>query len=394
MKKLIISVLFSGIVLHVHGQNFIQAYQDRVNLVSQANITSNLQQFESLGVKTTGSVNNTNTFNWIKNKYLSYGYSVSQMEEDSFTYGNSTSKNLIITKTGTTYPNTYVIVCGHFDSIYGPGVNDNGSGTSILLEAARILKDIPTEYSIKFIHFSGEEQGLIGSSHYVNTIAYPSNGPQLDIKLVFNIDEVGGKSGSNNDTVYCDQDQGGVTTNNAAATVALQELIKCTTLYSPLKTAIDRAENTDYIPFERKGAVITGYYEKVQSPYPHTANDTFANLDPVYVYNIGKASVGAIQHFAVASTATNTLRVEEIPASPLSSVKIYPNPVKDNVLIQIPSSLKVNNLKVKIVDLTGNTLIETKNKKSINVSHIPEGVYWGIITVNDQETVRKIVIDK
>jgi aminopeptidase YwaD len=51
-----------------------------------------------------------------------------------------------------------VIICGHYDTIT-VRVSDNGSGTSIILEAARILKDVPTEYSIKFIHFSGEEQG-------------------------------------------------------------------------------------------------------------------------------------------------------------------------------------------------------------------------------------------
>ena len=159
MKKVTSLLLFSLSILSFNGQSFIQAYQDRANMVSQTHITISLQDFSNLGVKTTGSTANNNAFNWLKNKYLAFGYSAGQITEDPFTFSNKSSKNLIITKTGTTYPDKYVIICGHFDSITGPGVNDNGSGTSVILEAARILKDVPTQYSIKFIHFSGEEQG-------------------------------------------------------------------------------------------------------------------------------------------------------------------------------------------------------------------------------------------
>ena len=38
------------------------------------------------------------------------------------------------------------------------------------MEIARILKDVPTEYSIKFIHFTGEEQGLLGSKNFVTNV--------------------------------------------------------------------------------------------------------------------------------------------------------------------------------------------------------------------------------
>ena len=115
-------------------------------MVTQTNITTYLQEFANLGVKTTGSAANANALTWLKNKYISYGYSASQIVEDPFTSGSYSSKNLVITKTGTVYPNQYVIICGHFDSIAGQGVNDNGSGTSIILEAARIMKDIPSEF--------------------------------------------------------------------------------------------------------------------------------------------------------------------------------------------------------------------------------------------------------
>jgi len=394
MKKLITILPVFLAVFNGKAQTFIQAYQDRANLVSQTNITTNLQDFSNLGIKTTGSVKNANALTWIKNKYISYGYSASQIVEDPFTFGSTSSKNLVITKTGTVYPNKYVIICGHFDSIYGPGVNDNGSGTSIILEAARILRNVPTEYSIKFIHFSGEEQGLQGSSHYVNEVAYQNGTRVLDIKLVFNLDQVGGVMGNNNNTVYCDQDQAGPTGNNAASAAVTQQLRNCTALYSPLQTAVDPAEDTDYIPFERKGEVITGFFERIRSSYPHSSNDTFANTDPVYIYKIGKATVGALQHFAVA-TAANSIALrskEPVSERSIESVSLYPNPSKDTINIELPAEVK--DFSFEITDLSGKSLLKRNNETKINVSEIAAGAYIGIIKADGQTAVRKVLIER
>ncbi|MBB6369889.1 M28 family peptidase [Chryseobacterium shigense] len=395
MKKTITMLSICSAVFSSKAQTFIQAYQDRANQVSQTNITTNLQQFSNLGIKTTGTVKNADALAWIKNKYISYGYSASQIVEDPFTFGSTSSKNLVITKTGTVYPNKYVIICGHFDSIYGPGVNDNGSGTSIILEAARILRNIPTEYSIKFIHFSGEEQGLRGSTHYVNNVAYQNGTRVLDIKLVFNLDQVGGVMGNNNNTVYCDQDQSGPTTNNAASAAVTQQLRNCTALYSPLQTAVDPAEDTDYIPFERKGEVITGFFERIRSTYPHSSDDTFANTDPVYIYKIGKATVGALQHFAVAtSTSSIVLGTKEAASNQsLEAVSIYPNPAKDTINIELPANTK-KDFSFEITDLSGKSLFKTVNETAINVSKLTAGAYIGIIQSDGQKAVRKILIEK
>ncbi len=387
MKKFTTFVCTAVMMQGISAQSFIQAYKNRADMVTQANITANLQDFSNFGVKTTGSQANVNTMNWIKNKYLSYGYTASQIEESPFTFGSTSSKNLIITKTGTLYPNKYVIICGHFDTIYGPGVNDNGSGTSIILEAARILRNVPTEYSIKFIHFSGEEQGLRGSTHYVNNIVYQGGVRKLDIKLVFNLDQVGGVKGNNNNTVYCDEDQGGLSSNNAASAAVTQQLRNCTALYSPLQTAVDPAADTDYIPFEQKGEVITGFFERIRSSYPHSSKDTFVNMDPVYVYNIGKATVGALQHFATASTASTVAK------NALETVKIYPNPANSILNIELPDS-KETNFSFEISNSLGRTLLKVNNERKINVSGLQNGVYIGVLKVGDQTLVRNIMIER
>ena len=66
-----------------------------------------------------------------------------------------------------------VVVGGHLDSVYeGPGINDDGSGVSMMLETAEQMSELgvtPTN-KVRFIFFSGEEQGLLGSDYYVSQL--------------------------------------------------------------------------------------------------------------------------------------------------------------------------------------------------------------------------------
>ena len=390
MKKifLFVSAMFSA---YFSAQTFIQTYQDRANLITQTNINTYLTEFSSYGVKKTGTAANTNALNWLKTKYSSFGYSAAQIVEDPWTGGGYTSKNLVVTKTGTLYPNKFVIVCGHFDTVAGPGVNDNGSGVSIILEIARILKDVPTEYSIKFINFSGEEQGLYGSQHYVRNVVNATS-PKMDIKVVFNIDEVGGVAGMVNDTIFCDRDQSSPTSNNAASATITQQLANCVGLYSSLATEFDPAYASDYVPFQQNGEIITGFYEHNISDKPHTPNDTYSNMDPVYVYNVGKAALGAVQHFATATTTT--LATGDCPPQRmLESLKISPNPASNLVKIEM-INLNHKEFTFTVSDLNGRFLFQTKNEKNIDVSSLSNGIYLGTMTVEDQKVTKKIIVNR
>jgi peptidase M28-like protein/type IX secretion system substrate protein len=373
------------------AQSFIQRYADVVNQTSQSNITTNLTQYEGLGVKRKGTAALQNTLDWLKNKYSSYGYTAGQMAEDSYSYSGYTCKNLVVTKVGTVYPNTYVIICGHYDSITGTGTNDNGSGTVILLETARLLQSIPTEYSIKFINFSGEEDGLYGSQHYVSSVVNGTT-PKMDIKLVFNIDEVGGVAGMTNNTITCERDTGSPTTNNAASNTITNQLITCVGLYSPLNTFLNYAYASDYMPFEENNEIITGFFEKNESSHRHTATDLLVNMDPVYVYNISKAATGAMMHFAVAST---TLSNEDFNAN--FQVSFFPNPTKGKLNINL-GALKQNNYTFSLIDIQGkqvyrDSIPNAKQIETIDVSHLSKGIYMGILESPETKITKKIVLE-
>ncbi len=74
------------------------------------------------------------------------------------------------TKIGTTKPDEMYIIGGHMDGIgWGEAANDDGSGSAIVMELARIFSspDVQTERSIRFILFNNEETGLNGARAYV-----------------------------------------------------------------------------------------------------------------------------------------------------------------------------------------------------------------------------------
>jgi aminopeptidase YwaD len=98
----------------------------------------------------------------------------------------STGANVVATKPGG--PQT-VVVGAHMDSVAaGPGANDNGSGTSVVLELARVMANRQTPLTLKFVDFDAEEIGLIGSSYYVSQL---SDAERQSIVGMVNLDMVG-----------------------------------------------------------------------------------------------------------------------------------------------------------------------------------------------------------
>jgi Zn-dependent M28 family amino/carboxypeptidase len=91
---------------------------------------------------------------------------------DGFINENVETNNVIAETPGGRADRT-VVVGGHLDSVYeGPGINDDGSGVSTMLETAEQMQrlGITPRNKVRFIFFSGEEQGLLGSDYYVSQL--------------------------------------------------------------------------------------------------------------------------------------------------------------------------------------------------------------------------------
>lgn len=84
--------------------------------------------------------------------------------------GTSLRESVYCTKVGATRPDEMYIVSAHMDGIgFGEAANDDGSGTALVMELARIFSQpgVTTERSIRFILWNNEETGLNGASAYV-----------------------------------------------------------------------------------------------------------------------------------------------------------------------------------------------------------------------------------
>ncbi len=84
--------------------------------------------------------------------------------------------NVIAEIPGTEFPDEVIIISAHIDSWDGPGSKgavDNGTGTAVVTEAARILMEsgVKPKRTIRIALWGGEEQGLMGSKAYVASLS-------------------------------------------------------------------------------------------------------------------------------------------------------------------------------------------------------------------------------
>lgn len=166
--------------------------------------------------------------------------------EASFTGKPVTVYNTVAEIPGTDKPDEAVIIGGHLDSWdLGQGATDNGTGSTAVLEAARALvrTGIKPKRTIRFVLFTGEEQGLNGSRAYVK--AHEKELQKISSVLVH------------------DSGTGKVLTIGLMGNYKVQETIS-RAIY-PLGRAVGLAEPTlrseggsDHVPFDEAG--VPGFW--------------------------------------------------------------------------------------------------------------------------------------
>ena len=164
--------------------------QEMVDQVNWPVILDTVNWLVAFGTRYSTAPNREIVAAGIQSKFSEMGLST---ELHAFSYNGTTLHNVIATQTGTVYPDSFFILCGHYDSVSGdpfnlaPGADDNGTGTATVITAADILSDYAFEYSIRYICFTGEEQGLRGSAAYAQWAASAG----LGIVGVMNCDMLG-----------------------------------------------------------------------------------------------------------------------------------------------------------------------------------------------------------
>jgi Peptidase family M28 len=194
--------------------------------ISAPRIQANIEKLVSFGTRLTLSAQDPASIaagrgigaarEWIKSEFERYSKDCGgclEVKTDSFTEGPTdripkateiTNVYAVLKGTDAANARRMVLVTGHYDSrntdildVNGdaPGANDDGSGTAVSLECARVLSKLKFPATIVFLTVAGEEQGLNGSRHF----AKMAKDQGWELEAALNNDIVGGDRSAEQD---------------------------------------------------------------------------------------------------------------------------------------------------------------------------------------------------
>jgi hypothetical protein len=146
------------------ADSMIQDVVERLDFDHYKELIRGLAEF---GDRLQGTDRNVRANEWIEAQLQGWGY---ETERHPYTYEGEPRWQVYATKIGTERPDEMVILGGHMDGRGGgEAVNDNASGTALVMEIARVLADpdVHTDRSVRFILWNNEETGLNGARAYV-----------------------------------------------------------------------------------------------------------------------------------------------------------------------------------------------------------------------------------
>jgi acetylornithine deacetylase/succinyl-diaminopimelate desuccinylase-like protein len=196
--------------------------------VSADRIRANIEKLVSFGTRSTISAQDPASIaaghgigaarEWIKSEFERYSKDCGgclEVKTDSFTEPAAdripqpteiTNVYAVLKGTDAENAKRIVLVTGHYDSRNSdtldtkgdaPGANDDGSGTAVSLECARVLSKLKFPATIIFLTVAGEEQGLNGSQHFAKMAHDKDQG--WNVEAVLNNDIVGGDKSAQQD---------------------------------------------------------------------------------------------------------------------------------------------------------------------------------------------------
>jgi hypothetical protein len=200
------------------------AIQKLVDNISAKNLEADIRQLVSFGTRHTLSDPEDPkrgigaARRWVQSQFLQYSQASGgrlTVEMDTFTVkpdGRRINKAVLMANVLATLPGTdptdtrVLLVSGHIDSRVSdvmnatadaPGANDDGSGTALVMELARVLAGQRFPCTIMFVAVQGEEQGLYGSRH----LAERAKKEGWNLVAMLNNDIVGNSRGHDPDLV-------------------------------------------------------------------------------------------------------------------------------------------------------------------------------------------------
>jgi hypothetical protein len=217
--------------------------------------------------------------------------------------------NTIAEIPGTELPGEVVIVGAHLDSWdLGTGASDNGTGSMATLEAARIIarSGLKPKRTIRFILFTGEEEGLIGSRKYAEAHAGDADSIQAVIVLDNGVGAITGQALQGRPDLY----------GLWRALLAPVHSLNADTVTDANKGG------TDHLSFLPYG--VPGFnFNQITRGYNHTHHSQSDTWDKAIDWDLRQAStVMAVSAYELANLPTMIPRGAKRTVQPLAAAKI------------------------------------------------------------------------
>lgn len=368
---------------------------DIVASVNEDSIKAVIQQFENYGTRYSSTDNYDTACDWAQERFEYYGLDAVQQ---TFPMSSYDCQNVIAELPGTTDSTKIYIICGHLDSTSGspytnaPGADDNASGSSAVIEAARILSGYEFEYTIRFICFGGEEQGLWGSSYYASQASSAGD----DILGVVNLDMV----------LYAPpgDDVMWVPYNTQSNDLALALEAICDTYVPALTVDIEYnpgATYSDHASFWNNGyAAVLGIEQEVwTNPYYHQTTDLLANYITYFPFgtNCIKGAIATVAYLSVPTSSTGVSGQEE-SAAHFGIAGISPNPAHSLLRLDLTQGF-TGVVEISLFDITGRMVLSgvhdaSSGRVNLGLSELPPGVYAVRVSSKALSETRNIVITR
>ncbi len=314
---------------------------------------------------------------------------------------DNTITNVIAIKKGLKYPNWKYIICAHYDSnsenpSIAPGADDNASGVSVVLEAARILSNYNSNYTIVFALWDEEEIGLKGSYYY----ALDCKNNNDTIMGVLNLDMIG----------YDGLKDNNVTLNTQQNSLSFLITNKINLLNSQynfgLKIKLDYLTqlSSDHISFISFGYPAVLMIESDKSgdfnPFYHSSNDRINNFNLQYFEKCSKLSIGTIASLSEANIISSCKK-ENLDYNSQVELSFYPNPFNSSTIFKF--HIKYSGIySFKVYNSLGQVVSQIFNKKFAPGTHkftytpdeLGSGVYFYELSASDEKSIKKFVVLK
>ncbi|UCD13323.1 MAG: M28 family peptidase, partial [Thermoplasmatales archaeon] len=251
-----------------------------------------LEDIVSFGPRRTGTPSCQQAGEYIYTQFKAMGL---EAQYHNWTYGGYSSSNIEGTLVGENETSDEIyIICAHYDTVSGsPGADDDGSGTAAVLVAADIFSKYAVNHTVRFVAFSGEEQGLLGSYEYAREAS--QNGD--NIIGVLNGDMIGfaiSTYDGNNIKIYENTESHWLTLFTEEISELYDEYIELNIIPS------GSSGGSDHYSFWQWGYDSIFYHEYNFNDYYHSSQDTIENMNITYTTKSSRLMIGTLAALAQA----------------------------------------------------------------------------------------------